>query len=86
MKPLATLWSERSHRNIFWITAIANKIQKFYIVTTKSVFQVVSLGPFLTATGFGLNPVHFKQLFQTCIISGQVQRIGSKIEIGTGDL
>ena len=86
MKPLATLWSERTHRNIFWITAIANKIQKFYIVTTKSVFQVVSLGPFLTATGFSLNPVHFKQLFQTSIISCQVQRIGSKTEIGTGDL
>ena len=40
------------------------------------MFQVVSRGPFLTTIGFSLNPAHFKQLLQTCIISCQVLWIG----------
>ena len=62
-------WLEETHRNISKIMASAKKIQRFSILTTKSVYRIVSQVPFSIAIEPSTDPGHFKAwLFQISTI------------------
>ena len=69
MKLSAISWSGLIHRNTSWAMAIASKILRFFILITKSVYQVVFQAPSLIAIESNSNPEHFMgQIFLTFTI------------------